>query len=131
MKTIKKQIKPIALLFGLLILLQSCVVYKQTSLEKAVKLEKKAKIETRGNEILKFQRIGVEDEKFYGIKKIEGEMVKIPLDSTIIKKVMIHDKTLSIVLTIALPIGIFLGAALIFQDAFKWKDSGGGLTFTQ
>ena len=117
MKTIKKQIKPIALLFGLLILLQSCVVYKQTSLEKAVKLEKKAKIQTKGNEILKFQRIGFEDEKFYGIKKIEGEMVKIPLDSTIIKKVMIPDKTLSIVFWVVMPLGIVLGiAGIVMPD---------------
>ena len=108
MKTIKKQIKPIALLFGLLILLQSCAIYKQTSLEKAVKLEKKAKIETKGNEILKFQRIGFEDEKFYGIKKIEGEMVKIPLDSTGIKKVMIPDLTLSIVGWVVTPLGIVM-----------------------
>ena len=117
MKTIKKQIKPIALLFGLLILLQSCAVYKQTSLEKAVKLEKKAKIQTKGNEILKFQRIGFEDEKFYGIKKIEGEMVKIPLDSTIIKKVMIPDKTLSIVFWVVMPLGIVLGiAGIVMPD---------------
>ena len=130
MKTIKKQIKPIALFFGLLILLQSCVVYKQTSLEQAVNSEKKVKIITKTDEILKFQRIGFEDEKFYGIKKVKHEMVKIQLDSLGIKEVSLHDKTLSIVLTIALPIGIILGASLIFADSFKWKDSG-GLTLTQ
>jgi len=125
MKAIKKQIKPIALIFGALILFQSCIAYKQTSvsLEQAVESEKKAKIETKGNQVLKFKRIGFEDEKFYGIKKIKGEMVKIPLDSMGIEKVMLHDKTLSTVLTIALPIGIIVGTALIFQDAFKWKDS--------
>ena len=124
MKTIKKQIKPIALLFGLLILLQSCSVYKQASLEQAVNSEKKVKIITKTDDILKFQRIGFEDEKFYGFKKVKGEMVKIQLDSLGIKEVSQHDKTLSTVLTIALPIGIILGTALIFQDAFKWKDSG-------
>ena len=125
MKTTKKLIKPIAFLLGLLILLQSCVAYKSTSvsLEEAVKLEKKAKIETKGYEILKFQKIVSEEGKYYGVKKIKGEKVKILIDSTGIKKVMLHDKTLSTVLTIALPIGIILGSALIFQDAFKWKNS--------
>ena len=113
MKTIKKQIKPIALLFGLLILLQSCVVYKQTSLEQAVNSEKKVRIKTKVDEILKFQRIEFEDKKFYGIKKIEGEMVKIPLDSTGIKKVMIHDLTLSTVFWVVMPLGIVLGGFAI------------------
>ena len=111
MKTIKKQIKPIALLFGLLILLQSCVVYKQTSLEKAVKLEKKVIIITKTDEILKFQRIEFEDENFYGIKKVKGETVKIQLDSLGIKKVSLPDKTLSTVLWIGIPLGIVLAVS--------------------
>ena len=126
MKTLKKHIKPIALIFGVLILFQSCMAYKQTSvsLEQAVQSEKKTKIETKSNESLKFRRISFEDGKYYGVKRVKGEIVKIPLDSTGIKKVLLHDKTLSTVLTIALPIGIILGASLIFQDAFEWKDSG-------
>ena len=125
MKTLKKQIKPIALVLGILILLQSCVAYKSTSvsLEEAAQSEKKTKIETKGNQSLKFQIISFEDGKYYGVKKVKGEIVKIELDSYGIKKVMLHDKTKSIILSIALPIGIILGAALIFQDAFKWKNS--------
>jgi len=34
--------------------------------------------------------------------------------------VKLKDKTLSTILTIAMPIAIILGAAFIFQDAFKW-----------
>jgi len=81
MKTIKKQIKPVALILGLLILLQSCVAYKSTSvsLEEAVRSGKKTKIETKINEYLKFQRISFEDGKYYGVKKVKGEIVKIPL----------------------------------------------------
>ena len=62
-----------------MILLQSCVVYKQTSLEKAVNSEKKVIIITKTDEILKFQRIGFEDENFYGIKKVKGEWFRFGL----------------------------------------------------
>ena len=53
MKTQKKQIKPIALVLGILILLQSCVAYKSTSvsLEKAVQSEKKQKLKQRATSL--------------------------------------------------------------------------------
>ena len=125
MKTQKKQIKPIALVLGILILLQSCVAYKSTSvsLEKAVQSEKKAKIETKGNESLKFQRISFEEGKYYGVKKVKGEIVKIELDSYGIKKVMLHDKTKSIILSIGIPLAIVIGVLAILQPG-QIMDSG-------
>ena len=111
-----------------MILLQSCVVYKQASLEQAVNSEKKVKIITKTDEILKFQRIGFEDEKFYGIKKVKREMVKIQLDSLGIKEVSQHDKTLSTILSIGMPLGIVMGVLGIVQPGnVGFKNNTGGL----
>lgn len=123
MKTIKKQIRPITFLFGILIMLQSCVAYKSQNftLEEAAKTDSKVKVQTVTNENLKFKRIGVENGQYYGVKKVKGELVKVPLDRTMLNKIKVKDKTLSTILTIALPIVIIAGGALIFQDSFKWK----------
>ncbi len=125
MKTIKKQIKSVTLILSMLILLQGCTVYKSVSvtLEQAAKEENKVRLETTSGEKLKFKRIGIDNGEYYGVKKVKGNIVKVPLNSNYIKNVKLKDKTLSTILTIALPIAILVGAGLIFQDAFKWKDS--------
>lgn len=125
MKTLKKQLRPITWLLALVMLLQSCTVYKSTSitLDQAVQNESKVKVKTKSAENLKFKRIGVENGNYYGVKKSKGEMVRIPLNENFISSVKEKDKTLSTVLTVALPIAIIVGGLLIFQDSFKWKDS--------
>ncbi len=125
MKTIKKQFKLIALVLSMLILFQGCTVYKSVSisLEKAAQNESKVRVKTKGNERLKFKRIGKDGGQFYGVKKKKGEMTRIPLDSKFIDSIKEKDKTLSTILTIALPIAIIVGAGYIFQDAFKWKNT--------
>ncbi len=111
MKTIKKQIKPKVLVFVLLILFQSCTVYKSAnvSLEQASKKEIKTKIITSSDEKLKFKFIQTDQGKYYGVKKIEGEIVKTPLNEQYIKKIVLKDKTLSLILTIAIPLVLIIG----------------------
>ena len=117
-------IKHLAYLLLMLVLFQSCTVYKSSSvtLEEAYSKESKTKIESKIGETFKFKRIYFENGNYYGEKKIRGEVKKIILNPNGINNVKIKDITLSIVFTIALPITVIAVAALIFQDSFKWKE---------
>lgn len=121
MKIIKKQIKTIALILSMLILFQGCTVYKSAnvSLDQASKADIKTKVSTKDGEKLKFERIGVEDEKYYGVRKVKGELIKVPLNEDYIEYVKLKDKTTSTILTIALPVAIIVGAVLICHDCFR------------
>ena len=70
-KTIRKQFKSVVLILSMLILFQGCIVYKSVpiSLEQAAQNETKVRVKTKTNEKFRFNRIGVEDGKFYGVKK--------------------------------------------------------------
>ena len=131
MKTIKKQFKSVALILSILILLQGCTVYKSVpvSLEHAAQNETKVKVTTKNNEKFKFKRIGVEDGNYYGVKKVKGNIVKVPLDANYVNNVKLKDKTLSTILTIALPIAIIVGLGLIFQDTYNLDFSGSDFNF--
>ena len=112
MKTIRNQIKHLALLFASLILFQSCVVYQKTSvsLEQAAKSEVKVKVITKADETYKFHHIGFEDGKFYGEQKTTGyKNVIIPLQDNEIYKVLLKDKSTSTILSIGLGV-ILIGA---------------------
>ena len=115
MKTLKKQIKPIALLFGLLILLQSCAVYQKTqvSLEQASKQDVRAKIKTKTNESFLVLKIIYEDDKYYGQQRVNGEKIRITLHADNINSIRLHDKTLSKTLSIGMPLGIVLGVLIV------------------
>ena len=109
MKALKKLFKIIALFFTALILLQGCVAYQNTavSLEQAVQEQKPVKVNTIPNETYYFKQIGFEDGQFYGLKKVKGETVKIPIDNNEVYKVFLHSKrksTWTTVAVIAVPV---------------------------
>ncbi len=101
MKIIKQQIRPMTFLFGILILFQSCVAYKSQNftLEEAAKIDNKVKVHTVTNEYLKFKRIGVDNGQYYGLKKVKGELVRVPLDRTELNKIRVKDNTASTIFT--------------------------------
>ena len=117
MKKLKKQIKPIALIFGALILFQSCKVYYKDSvtLEQAVNEHKHAKVETFTKQTYKFQSISFENDQYYGIKMVKGDTVKIPIDQANLSKVRLENKSLSVIGTIGVSVligfGILVGIA--------------------
>ena len=120
MKIIKKQFKSVALILSMLILFQGCTAYKSASvtLDEASKSEGKVKVHTTTNETLKFKRIGIENGNYYGVKKIKGDLVKVPLDKTKLNKIKVKDDTMSTIMTIALPV-VIIGAGLgVF--AYYW-----------
>lgn len=115
MKTLKKQIRPITILFAFIMLVQSCSVYKSStiSMYQAVQNESKVKVKTFDNEKLKFDRISIEDNKYYGVKKENNQVVKTPLKEDLIKSVNEKDKTLSTLLSIGVPVVIVGGILAI------------------
>ena len=75
MKTLNKQLRPIAWLLAIMMIFQSCTVYKSTpvTLEDAVKANTKVKIEKLNGEKLKYFRIVQgNDGKYYGDVKIKN-----------------------------------------------------------
>ncbi|UKM66253.1 hypothetical protein GSB9_02834 [Flavobacteriaceae bacterium GSB9] len=122
MKTINKQLNLISLIFSVTILFQSCTVYRsdQISLGQAVAKESKVRIESKNNNIDKFHRIILEDGHYYGIKRINGKILKFALNEDYTHTVKEKDKTTSTILTIALPVVAIATLVLISQDAFKW-----------
>ena len=128
MKTIKKQLKSIALILSVLILFQGCTVYKSTpiTIEQATKEEQKVKILTKNNVKLKFKRIVVENEKLYGVRKVDGIDVNLVLDRNSIDTIRAKDKTLSTILSIGIPVIIIVGLTAIAASSIGIGGLGGG-----
>ena len=108
------------MLFASLIILQSCAVYQKApvSLEQASKQDVRAKIKTKTNESFLVLKIIYEDDKYYGLQKVNGEKIRITLHADDINSIRLHDKTLSTVLSIGMPFGIVLeviGVGLALQ----------------
>jgi len=111
MKTLKKQFKSVALILSMLILLQGCTVYKSVpiSIEQAVQNESKVKVFTKNNNKLKFKRIINVDGKLYGVRNLEGIDRNLSLDRNSIETIKEKNKTLSTILSIAIPVVIIAG----------------------
>jgi hypothetical protein len=115
MKTIKKHFKSVALILSMLILFQGCTVYKSAnvSLEEAYNSQTKVKVKTKDNQTLKFKTLGFENGKYFGIKKIKGEIIKPHIDESNVEKIQLKDKSTSTILTIAFPV-VVIGLAIYF-----------------
>lgn len=113
MKTIKKQIRLIALIFSVVMFFQSCKAYYKESvtLEQAVNEHKRAKVETVSKQTYKFQSIIFENDQYYGVKMVKGETVKTHLDQADLSKVRLENKSLSVIGTIG--VSVFIGFAIL------------------
>lgn len=118
MKKLKKQFNTITLFFVVVMLIQSCTVYKSTpiTLDQAVQSGAKVRVKTLDNEKFKFKKIEFIDGKFQGLKKQSGFMVKTPLNQEDIKSVNEKNKTLSTVLSIGIPV-VTVGGLLAIAAA--------------
>ena len=119
MKTIKTHLRVIAFFFSTAILFQGCTVYKSANvtLEEAAKSETKIIVKENNSKAIMFNRIEVEDGKYFGVKKVKGELLNFALNEDNLSRISLKDKTLSTVLSIAIPlviIGIFI--ALTYED---------------
>lgn len=109
MKAFINRLKLISLFFISIIMFQSCVGYQSTSisLEQAAKEQKRTKIRTSSNNKYYYEKIVLEEGQFYGIKKLNKNMVKIPLDTNEINDVYLQSKSKSswmTIVAIAIPV---------------------------
>ena len=119
MKIIKAHLKVVALFFSVLILFQGCTVYKEANvtLEEAVRADTKVRIKTNDNQTLKFKNVRVENEIYYGFMYKKSKWVKTAINEDSIAIVQVKDKTLSTVLSIAIPLVIIGGILVVAVDA--------------
>ena len=82
---------------------QSCVAYQSSSvtLEEAVREQKRTKINTISRVKYYYEQIVFEEGQFYGLKRLNKNMVKIPLDTKEINDVFIQSKSKSAWMTVA------------------------------
>lgn len=124
MKTLRKQLGELAVLLSALILFQSCVIYQRTpvTLAQAADANKKAKVEMKSHEKYRFKSIISENGEFYGLKKVDEDMVKIPLIENNILNIRLQDSSTSTLTTI----GTVLVSVLAALLTFYFIDTGGG-----
>lgn len=134
MKVVRKHLKLVALLLSVVFLLQSCKIYqtKTVMVDEAIQSSRRVKVITYRNDIYKFEQLTIEDGKLYGITKkksftakklsFQNQMeidnsnyVKILLPDNIVKDIHLQNKTMSIVVPIAIPLVIIIGVLAIIQ----------------
>ena len=112
---------------ALLMMFQSCKVYYKdyTTLEEAAHQGKETKIITTKNKTLKFKSVILEDGNYYGIKKMKGESIKVPIDLHNVKSVNILNENVSTIVSIVLPLAIIIGGLVIISNLDFAPDFGG------
>jgi hypothetical protein len=137
MKTTK--LKWISIALSALMLMQSCVVYhsKTATVDEAVMSQDRVLVKTQSNNILKFKYLRKEGEQLYGITrrnnatanrlsfmikedKSYNEFVQILLSKSTVDEIHLPNKTLSTVLSVAIPLVSLIGVLYLFY-------AGGGL----
>lgn len=113
---------PLTFLIGLVIIFQSCSVYRSNpvSLEKAASSETKVKVLTTANEKVKYKRIESVDNRYFGVKKVKGEFVKVELLEEEISSIRLKNKGLSTFLSVVL-----VGVLVILAPAIAFAIGGG------
>lgn len=144
MKIIRLYLKKISIFLLFLITLQSCSVYhsKTATIDEAVRSNDKVKVITNSNDIYKLHKLKIEDGQVYGVLKKGTEtaerladqgLVKysdskyetILLKDSTIKEIYLKNKTLSTVLSIAIPV---VGVAVILIVLYNTTSFDSGLT---
>ena len=122
MKTIRKQIKPLARFLAALLLLQSCVVYHKTptTLESASKELINTKVTSSNGEIARYKYITYEDGAFFGVTLTSGEWIKTPIDEKELAQVFTKDTSRSTWATIAIIAIPVIIATVIIVSTLPW-----------
>ncbi len=128
MKTIKNRSKHLALVFVLLILIQSCVAYgPPIMIEEATKQSQKTRVKYENDEIHRFLYVVEENDNYYGVEKENGEITKTQIDTNRIENVRTYSKSRSVTATIFTPIvlvGAIIGIAVVSYSGptLSWSE---------
>jgi len=111
----KRIIHTIPVLFSLLFLVQSCQVYKKTKLHisEVADTKTRVKVRTFNGETIKFKRVELVESQYYGYKRINWKLERVPIDIGTIESVRKENTTLSAVYSILLTAGVVLVTAVI------------------
>jgi len=131
MKTINSNIQLIAIMLSIVLLFQSCKVYRseKVTIDDALQFTKNIKVVSSTNEIYKFKSLQKKEGEIYGIvkktsktaKKLANQtvennnpkLVKIHLLKDNIKDIYLQNKSMSIVGNVFIGIGSLLAAVLL------------------
>ena len=120
MKTLIKQFRLTSTVLLILLLFQSCTVYKSPNitLKEAENAQSVVRAKTIDKKTYKYYRIGFENDYFYGLNYKNGEEIKIRLNEDKIQKVQAKSIEGSVLATIVVPTVsvIIVGAALLLSD---------------
>ena len=110
MRTLKVHLKVVALFFSVLILFQGCTVYKSANvtLEEAARADTKVRITTNDNQTMKYLNITKINQEYFGIKKVHGDLTKIPIQKEDIEIVRIKNKPMSTIVGALVFLGGFV-----------------------
>ena len=128
-------LKWIAIALSAMMLMQSCTVYqsKTATVDEAVMSQDRVMVKTQSYNILKFKYLRKEGNQLYGITKRNSatanrlsfmikedksfnDFVTILLSRGTIKEIHLPDKTLSTILSIAIPLVSLIGVLLLVDS---------------
>ena len=140
----KISIKLIALMLSIVVLMQSCRVYHSAtvSVDEAISSQKRVKVKSNDNETYRIKKLDKNNGKLYGVAHLNsdaahylssylidntngGKYVDILIPDKFISKIQLHNKSLSTVLTVLLPI-IAIGGLLTIAVANMSLNLGWG-----
>jgi DNA polymerase III alpha subunit len=121
MKSKIHKAKFVCLFLAVLMIVQSCTVYKSTpiSISQASQISKKVLVTTTTNSKLKFSRIEKTDSIYYGLKTVKGNETRIALKEADIASIRPYDKSKSKTATlvmIIIPIVVVIGVIIASMD---------------
>ncbi len=122
MKTHRTLPNAISWLLVIVMVVQSCTVYKSTpiTLEQAVQNESKVKIVTNRNQTFIYKKIVFDEGKYYGVERVKSKKISIPINEDLVKSIQMKNQVLSALISVATPIVIIIGIGVI-------NTAGGGL----
>jgi len=84
----------------------------------------KVRLKTFDNQSLKFDRIEVSNNKFFGIKKNSGDRSIVLIEKDNIEKIQVKDKSASMILTITYPLIVVTAILLIVSSNIDYANGG-------
>jgi hypothetical protein len=117
--------RTICFLLIIALILQSCAVYKKTSvtLNEAANGDRKILVVKTDNTKLKFKKIEKIDGVYYGLIKTKGQIEKIPLTESDLKTIRVLDKTATTIGNVAIVVGS-LGVVFLVVAAIELSNLG-------
>ena len=103
MKVVSKHLKPIAWMMILIMLLQSCAIYRSepVSLEQAAHAHTKTMVVFKDGKVEKFRHLVAEDQQIFGVRQVSRDIVKIPIDQGEVSYVRVKNKTATTIVAVA------------------------------